>query len=82
MEHSVEQEVGEINRKVTSILTLLKGNDLDREDKGMIGVQNDHEARLDHLEETKNRAIYILLGMGIPAGWGLIDIIQKIFLRK
>lgn len=58
MEQQVEQEVAEINKKVTSILTLLRGNELDKTDTGMAGMQEDHERlpincirRRDRLEQ-------------------------------
>lgn len=80
MQH-IEKQVGEVNTKVTSILVLLKGHDLDKDDKGMIGVQNDHEDRIQKLEKTIDRMKWFLFGLSIPAGWGVIDIIQKIILK-
>lgn len=80
MQH-IEKQVAEVNTKVTSILVLLKGHDLDKDDKGMIGVQNDHESRLQKLEKTLDRMKYLLIGVSIPAGWGIVDIVQKIILK-
>lgn len=80
MQH-LESQVKEVDKKVTSILGLLKGNELDKEDKGMIGVQNNHEERLSSLEKIKDRGMYFLIGLSIPAGWGVIDILQKILIK-
>ena len=81
MQH-IEKQVGEVNTKVTSILVLLTGHGLDKDDKGMIGVQNDHETRLDKLERLVDRMKWFLFGLAIPAGWGVIDIIQKLIFLK
>lgn len=81
MQH-IEKQVGEIDDKVTNILTILRGHEMDRDDKGMIGVQNDHERRITRLEKYVNNGFWFILGISIPAGWGIIDIIQKIILKK
>ncbi len=78
----LERQVAEVDTKVSSILQLLKGNDLDKDDRGMIGMQTNHEERLTSLEKIKDRLVYFCLGISIPAGWGIIDIIQKIILKK
>lgn len=78
----LEKQVAGVDIKVSSILTILSGNGLDKEDKGMIGTQNDHEKRLVSLEKLKDRLVWFLIGITIPASWGLIDIIQKVILKK
>lgn len=81
MEH-LEQQVAGVDRKVSSILQLLKGNELDKDDKGMIGIQNSHESRIQRLEKLLDRGIYFILGLSAFAGWGIIDIIQKVIIKK
>ena len=78
---SLEKQVGGIDTKVTSILILLRGHEMDKDDKGMIGVQNEHEDRLIKLEKLKDRLIWFLYGLSIPAGWGIIDMIKKFVLN-
>jgi hypothetical protein len=73
----LEKQVTGIDTKVTSILILLRGHDMDKDDKGMIGVQNEHEDRIIKLEKLKDRLVYFLFGLSIPAGWGIMDIIKR-----
>lgn len=65
--------------KLDKILTLLRGNELDKNDNGIVGKINDMDTRLYKLEMTKNRLFWILIGMSFPTGIGigkLIDIIK------
>lgn len=73
------QQIQNIGRKVDSILQLLQGQDLDKEDKGMVGIQNDHERRLINLEKKYNNVRYFLYGITFPAAWGITDMLIKIF---
>ena len=77
----LENQVTQVDRKVSSILQLLKGNEIDKDDNGMIGNQNDHEKRIVGLEKMKDRIIYFLFGLSVFAGWGVIDILEKIFAK-
>lgn len=78
----VERQITQVDVKVSNILVLLKGNELDNSDRGMIGDIKDFEKRLTRLEVMKDRATWFFIGISIPAGWGIIDIIQSIILRK
>ena len=77
----IEHQIDQVDAKVSNILSLLKGNDLDKDDKGMIGIQNDHETRITRLERMVDKGKYFLIGMAIPAGWGMTDLISKLFLK-
>jgi hypothetical protein len=77
----LEKQVKGIDSKVTSILILLRGHDMDKDDKGMIGIQNDHEQRIAKLEKMKDRLVYFLFGLSAFAGWGILDIIGKIVFK-
>ncbi len=79
---SVEKKVSSVERKVDSILVILQGNEMDREDKGMIGQTNDHEKRIQALEKMKDRIFWFLIGLSAFASWGLMDIIEKIVFKK
>ena len=68
-----QMELRDIRNKVTSILQLLKGHELDKDDKGMIGVLNDHDRRLEKLEKIKDRLIFILIILAVPASGGVWD---------
>jgi hypothetical protein len=78
----LERQVASVDAKVSSILQLLKGNELDEEDLGMIGIQNDHEKRIDRIEKLFDRMFWFLIGLSAFAGWGIVDIIQKVVLKK
>ena len=78
----IEQQIDQVDAKVSNILSLLKGNDLDKDDKGMIGVQNDHETRITRLERVVDRGKYFFIGLGLPAGWGIVDVISKLISKK
>lgn len=78
----LEKQVSDVDAKVSSILTLLKGNDLDESDRGLIGNIKDHHKRIVALERVRDRLFWFMLGMSIPASWGIIDIIKKILTKN
>ncbi len=80
--HTIQKQVSELDMKVDKVLRFLIGNELDKEDTGMIGTQNDHERRLRRIEKIADRAFYFLIGLSFFAGWGVIDLVQKIILKK
>lgn len=81
MEQQVKEKVDEIGEKVTSILTLLRGNVLDKNDQGVIGTVDDLVKRVTALEKWKDRIVWMFIGMGIPASVGIVEILKKIFLK-
>lgn len=70
----LEQKVEEINRKVDNILLLIRGNDLNKEDSGLVGTVNDIDERVIRLEKFKDRMIAVAIGMTVPAGIGIKEI--------
>lgn len=80
METKMEQKVDEIGEKVTSILTLLRGNVLDKNDQGIIGTVDDIDKRLKSLEDWKKGAIRYLkgiaIGMAIPSSIGIVKLLE------
>lgn len=74
----LEKQVSDVDIKVTSILTLLKGNELDKSDRGLIGEIKDHDKRLTGLEKLRDRLVWFIIGLSIPAGYGIIDIVKNI----
>lgn len=84
LKHDLEQiqdSVSEINTKVTGIIAFLRGNELDREDKGLVGRVNDIEKRMENLEKWRDRIFWALIGMGLPAGVGTWELIKTIFAK-
>jgi len=72
---SMQRDLKDLKENVHAILALLRGNEIDKDDKGHLGIVNDHENRISKLEKLKDKAIYILIGMSIPAGFGIANII-------
>ena len=78
----IENEMSVVGIKVSGVLSLLKGNELDKGDNGMLGELADMRVRLDKLEKFNTKVIYVALGMSLPASYGVLQIIQNIILHK
>lgn len=82
MEQQFKEKVDEIGEKVTSILSLLRGNVLDKNDQGIIGTVDDIDKRLKSLEDWKKGSIRyakgLLLGMAIPSSIGIVKLLEII----
>ena len=81
MEQQFKDKVDEIGNKVSSILSLLQGNKLDKNDNGVIGTVDDLHDRVTKLEKWRDRIVWMVIGMGLPASVGVIEILKKIFLK-
>jgi hypothetical protein len=66
----LKEDIQEVGGKITKILSLLQGNDLDKDDKGLVGTVNDIDKRVKTLEKWKDRIVWLLIGLSIPAGVG------------
>jgi hypothetical protein len=75
---TLKKELELVNKQLNSILTLLKGHELDNEEGGMVGQVHGIDKRLVKIETFKDRVIYVAIGVSIPASWGIIDIISKV----
>ena len=82
----LEEQVKAIDKKVTTIIHLLTGTDLDKsqgflhqfeEQVQVIGVL---QKRIEKLEKWKDRIIWILVGLALPTGYGIAGILN--FLLK
>lgn len=73
-------EVDELKKKLDEVLSLLRGNILDKNDNGFIGSVNDLEKRVTTLEKWKDRIVWMIIGMGIPASVGMIEILKKLLI--
>lgn len=71
-------EVDELKKKLDEVLSLLRGNILDKTDQGFIGSVNDLEKRVTGLEKWKDRIVWMFIGMGIPASIGVVEILRKL----
>lgn len=82
VEQQLKEKVDEIGEKVTSILTLLRGNVLDKNDQGIIGTVDDIDKRLKSLEDWKKGSIRyakgIAIGIAIPSSIGIAKLLEII----
>jgi len=74
-------EVEELKKKLDEVLSLLRGNTLDKNDQGFIGSVNDLEKRVSALEKWRDRLVWMVVGMGIPASVGIAEILRKLFIH-
>lgn len=77
----IQTSIENLDANVTAIRSFLSGNELDREDKGLVGKVNDHSMRIRKLEKQRDMAIYWCLGLAFPTGIGTWELIQKVFLH-
>jgi hypothetical protein len=80
-QEQMEKKLIGVDEKVSTILDLLQGNKINKNDTGMVGVVDDHEERLTTLERSYDRLKWMIIGMGAPAGIGIIEMLKKIFIK-
>lgn len=73
-----EQDIRDIAKNVNHILQLLQGNQLDKSDTGLIGSVKDMITRVIKLEKWRDRLVAGIVGLSIPAGIGIKEIILGI----
>lgn len=78
----INERMDNFEKKQNEMLSLLKGNEINAEDRGMIGKVNSHGKRILSLEKFKDRGIYLIVGISIGTGGGLGMIISKIFFHN
>lgn len=71
-------KVNDMDDKVSDMLTVLSGNDLDPTDNGFVGKVHSLTARVTKLEKLKDRMFYIIIGVSIPGGYGIANIAVNI----
>lgn len=74
----VETTVENINKNVNLMVILLRGNEFDKSDGGMIGDNNDMKRRLERLEKFKDKMIWVLTGAGVVTGLNLVQLIDMV----
>lgn len=77
----IQNTLESLDAKVTGIRSFLSGNELDKDDKGLVGVVNDLKQRVNRLEGIVTRIFYIGIGMSIPASIGTYELVKAIFLK-
>lgn len=79
METNEMKKLEDMHKDLGEIKTLLKGNSLDRADRGMIGEVDNLKARVQRLERFVDRGTWLVIGLAIGAGYALTDIVTKLF---
>lgn len=74
----LKKDLAEIAHSVHSILTLLKGNDLDTAN-GMVEKLHACDMRLARVEDFITKIKWVAIGATIPAGVGILEILKVIF---
>lgn len=78
----IEEKMDSLADEVHDIKQILLGNDMMKNDTGMIGKILDQEKRIGLLERWKDRAFIALIVAGGFGGWGITDLIMKLFIKK
>lgn len=68
----------QIKDRLDDIVDILKGDELGHS-KGVIPMLKDHEDRIKKLEVLKDRATWTVLGLSIPSGFGVVEILKQLF---
>lgn len=74
----VEEKVNNIDKNVNLMVILLRGNEFDKSDGGMIGEQTELRRRLDRLEKFKDKMIWVLVGASLVTGLNLVQLIDMV----
>lgn len=80
--HQIQSQVIKIDEKLDNVLSILTGNELDKEEGGMIKKVKDHEIRISSLEKSRYTLLIILAVASILGGYSLWDIINKLIKLK
>lgn len=62
-----ENTMMEVEEDVKLILMILKGNELDKSDGGIIGGYREMKARIDKLEKFRDKIVYVIAGVSATA---------------
>lgn len=79
--NELEKKLVGLEKNVSKILDIIQGNDLDRSDNGIVGIVNRHDDEISDLKKWKDRFVYTVIGMGIPASVGILEILKKIIIK-
>jgi hypothetical protein len=76
-----EKKLIGLEKNVSTILELLQGNTLDKSDNGIAGMVNRHDEEIESLKKWRDRFVWTVIGMGLPASVGIIEILKNIFIK-
>lgn len=74
----LDKSVGGTNENVKLVISLLKGNELDKSDGGLIGEHNDLKKRIERLEKFKDRMFWVLITAAGITGLNLFQLLEMV----
>lgn len=80
IETEVSKQLEEIKVMVKAVYELVVGNEHEKEN-GLLERVKELETQSATFKKYIDRLTFTAIGMGFPASWGLIDIIQKVVLK-
>lgn len=75
----LEDQLRDLQNKVGTLLILLQGNPLDKNDDGLFGRLLQMEERLKKVENWKQRVAWTFVGMMLPASYGIASFVTTHF---
>lgn len=81
MSDGAQEKLISVEEKVSTILDLLQGNRLNKNDKGLVGTVEEHDKRITTLEKWKDRLVWTVVGLALPSSVGIVEILKKIFAK-
>lgn len=78
----IEDKVDGLCEEVHDIKKILLGNDMIKSDTGLFGKMLEQEKRIGVLEKWRDRIFIGALVAAALGGWGVTDLILKIFVKK
>lgn len=82
MEHIMEEmqkDIHDLKNLVQKLYTIIAGHELDKE-SGVINQVKDHETRIKRIEAFRDRMVWMGIGVSIPAGLGIVEIIKLVLI--
>lgn len=76
--HQIQAQVTLIDEKLDHVLSILTGNELDKEAGGMIKAVRMHEKRISSLEKFRDRLIIIVVVASFFSGYGFWALVNKL----
>ena len=75
---TIKTQVEQMHSNVNLMVILLRGNEFDKQDDGMIGEQNDLKRRLERLEKFKDRMFWVMITAAGVTGLNLFQLLDMI----
>lgn len=75
--------VKSLNDRTSRILDLLEGPHIGTKEqkKGLIGIIDDHEERIEKLEKFKYAYTWFVRGMLVPTGYGIFEFLRNVIFK-